>query len=339
MPTPDLGELEEVDVRQIWSDEARDFTPWLAEHLSRLGDAIGIRLELVGREQPVGDFSADVVADGDLGSVVIENQLERTDHTHLGQLLTYAAGHEARVLIWVTREVRDEHRAAIDWLNRFTVGEVEVYAVEVRAVRIGESLPAPEFRVVAFPNDWSRQSRKKGLESSATSYSSEQYREFYRPVVESMRIQELTDQLQPYGYYAQRFSTKADIDKAEYMVSMTTPASGDMANVYLYLGSSDRDMNLRVFGALEEQRVETEGELGANLIWAPYRGYRTSISLTRPASIADPPEKQLETQAWMIEWLPRLRDVFEPRLQGIGEDLKTKKSDSVEAGSGDHLSD
>ena len=330
MATPDLGQLEEVDVRQIWSDEARDFTPWLSKHLSRLGDAIGIRLELVGSEQPVGDFSADVVADGDLGSVVIENQLERTDHTHLGQLLTYAAGHDARVLIWVTREVRDEHRAAIDWLNRFTVGEVEVYAVEVRAVRIGESLPAPEFRVVAFPNDWSRQSRKKGTENSSSSYSSEQYREFYRPVVDAMRQRDLTEQLQPYGYYAQRFSTKAEIDKAEYMVSMTTPASGDMANVYLYLGSNDRDVNLKVFGALEEQRAEVEHELGASLVWAPYRGYRTSISLTRPASISDPPEEQSETQAWMIEWLPRVREVFEPRLLRISEDLKAKKSDGVE---------
>ena len=332
MATPDLGQLEEVDVRQIWSDEARDFTPWLSKHLSRLGDAIGIRLELVGSEQPVGDFSADVVADGDLGSVVIENQLERTDHTHLGQLLTYAAGHDARVLIWVTREVRDEHRAAIDWLNRFTVGEVEVYAVEVRAVRIGESLPAPEFRVVAFPNDWSRQSRKKGTENSSSSYSSEQYREFYRPVVDAMRQRDLTEQLQPYGYYAQRFSTKAEIDKAEYMVSMTTPASGDMANVYLYLGSNDRDVNLKVFGALEEQRAEVEHELGASLVWAPYRGYRTSISLTRPASISDPPEEQSETQAWMIEWLPRVKEVFEPRLLRISEDLKAEKSDGVEAG-------
>ena len=185
--------------------------------------------------------------------------------------------------------------------------------------------------MVAFlPNDWSRQSRKKGTESSTNSYSSEQYREFYRPVVDSMRQRGLTEQLQPYGYYAQRFSTKAEIDKAEYMVSMTTPGSGEMANVYLYLGSNDRDLNLRVFGALEEQRAEVERELGASLIWAPYRGYRTSISLTRPASISDPPEEQSETQAWMIEWLPRVREVFEPRLLRISEDLKAKKSDGVE---------
>ena len=329
MTESQFGQLEEVELRSIWSDEAKDFTPWLAEHLSFLSDAIGIRLELVGREQPVGDFSADVVADGDLGKVVIENQLERTDHSHLGQLLTYAAGHDARVLIWVTPEVRDEHRAAIDWLNRFTLGDVEVYAVEVRAVQIGDSLPAPEFRAVAFPNDWSRRSRMRSGDGREDSVQTGQYREFFQPVVDALREKGLTDQLQAYRYYAQRFPTAARIERAEYMVSLTTPTSGHCANVYLYLGSSDRDLNQGIFGALQEQRSDIERELDASLIWQLYQGYRSSILLSRPASMSDPPERRRDVQDWMIEMVPRLKDAFEPRLLEIAETLEAEEADRV----------
>ena len=329
MPEQQLGRLEEVDLRSVWGDEARDFTPWLAEHLALLGDAVGIRLGLIGQEQPVGSFSADIIADGDLGVVVIENQLEKTDHTHLGQLLTYAAGHEARVLIWVTPEVRDEHRAAIDWLNRFTLDEVEVYAVEVRAVKIGDSSPAPEFRAVAFPNDWSRKSHQRSSESSGAAIQSDQYREFFQPVVDALRERGLTEQTRAYRYYALRIPSEAAIDKAEYMVSLTTPTSGHLANVYLYLGSSDRSLNMHVYEALEAQRLDIEREFGNELQWQPYRGYRTSIVESRAASLSDSPERRKEVQTWMVERLATLKDILEPRLLRIAENLQAEQSDAV----------
>ena len=107
-------------MRAIWSDEARDFTPWLADHLEELGKALHLDMHLVEAEGAIGPFAADIIADGENGLVVIENQLERSDHGHLGQLLTYAAGRDARTLIWIAPELRDEHRAAINWLNRWT---------------------------------------------------------------------------------------------------------------------------------------------------------------------------------------------------------------------------
>ena len=151
MVRQELGRLEEVDLRAIWSDEARDFTPWLADHLEELGKALHLDMHLVEAEGAIGPFAADIIADGENGLVVIENQLERSDHGHLGQLLTYAAGRDARTLIWIAPELRDEHRAAINWLNRWTQREIAIYGVVVRAVRVENSLPAPVFLSVASP--------------------------------------------------------------------------------------------------------------------------------------------------------------------------------------------
>lgn len=169
MGVPELGTIQPVAIRDIWTNEASEFTPWLAENLELLGEALGMSLELIQREAPVGGFSLDILAqDRNTDKVVaIENQLEPTDHTHLGQIMTYAAGHDARTVIWITPHFRDEHRAAIDWLNHWTPEEIAFYGVEVGAIKIGNSLPAPEFRPVAFPNDWSKQAKQ--VSSSALS--------------------------------------------------------------------------------------------------------------------------------------------------------------------------
>ena len=118
---PDLATIQKVNLREVWPNEATEekgFTPWLAENIGRLGDALGMRLEVEAREAPVGSFSLDILArDQDNRQVVIENQLEATDHTHLGQLLTYAAGFDANVIVWIAKNFRDEHRDALDLLK------------------------------------------------------------------------------------------------------------------------------------------------------------------------------------------------------------------------------
>ena len=145
----DLGVIERVDLREVWPDEAQDFTPWLAENLDKLGEALGLDLEFQGREVSVGPFFLDILAH-DVGNdrrVVIENQLDKTDYDHLGKLLTYAAGYDAGVVVWLTGDFRDEHRAALDWLNQRTEESLEFYGVEIGAVKIGNSAPAPLFRL------------------------------------------------------------------------------------------------------------------------------------------------------------------------------------------------
>lgn len=163
-PIPKLGQLEQLNLEAIWPNEAQDFTPWLAreENLRLLGEELGLSLERATEEVPVGPFVADILcrdmADGSW--VVIENQIKRTDHGHLGQLLTYAAGLDAKAIVWVAASFTDQHRAALDWLNDVTSDEISFLGVEIQVWRIGSSDPAPRFNVVSKPNDWSRSVRE-----------------------------------------------------------------------------------------------------------------------------------------------------------------------------------
>lgn len=156
---PPLSRLHRMDVREVWKHEAEDFTPWLAEDdgLRLLGKALGMELDLEAVEAGVGDFAADIVAsDTANGSkVVIENQLEKTNHSHLGQILTYAAGLHALTVVWIAERFTDEHRAALEWLNE-TCEDIRFFGLEIEVWRIGDSPPAPKFNIVAKPNDWTK---------------------------------------------------------------------------------------------------------------------------------------------------------------------------------------
>jgi hypothetical protein len=163
-PLPVLGRLESVPLREVWPREDTRFTPWLArpENLELLGTTLGLEFELEGFEQSVGAFRADIlcreVREDRL--VLIENQLERSDHTHLGQLITYLAGLDTATMIWVAAEFADEHRAALDWLNAATDDDFRFFGLEIQLWRIADSIKAPAFRVVAQPNDWTKRARE-----------------------------------------------------------------------------------------------------------------------------------------------------------------------------------
>ena len=174
----EFDRLTEADLRTAWPHEARDFTPWLAKNLERLSDVIGIPLEAETIEAPVGEFAGDILATGPDGqSVLIENQLEWSDHTHLGQIMTYLAGLDARVVVWIARDFTDPHLSAIQWLNRHTENEFAFFAVKVRVVRIADSPLAPIFEVIAKPNNWERQVRDERTGSRAENIK--RYREFW----------------------------------------------------------------------------------------------------------------------------------------------------------------
>jgi hypothetical protein len=157
-----FGELTSVDLRAIWPKEASDVTPWLASNIQALGQAPGLDLELAGTETDVGDFSLDLFA-RDLSSgrpVVVENQFGSTDHDHLGKLITYAAGLDAGVVIWIAEKIREEHRQALEWLNRRTDSARDVSGVVIEVLRIDDSRPAFVFKPVVFPNEWQRATRR-----------------------------------------------------------------------------------------------------------------------------------------------------------------------------------
>ena len=158
-----LGTLEEIkDLREVWSHEAHDFTPWLAKNISILGDEVGIDISIEETESSVGDFNVDIFAtDADTGKkIIIENQLEETDHDHLGKLITYASGKSADLVIWLVRKARPEHRAAIEWLNNHTHEGVGFILCEIKVFRIGNSEPAPKFEIIEQPNNWVKEMKK-----------------------------------------------------------------------------------------------------------------------------------------------------------------------------------
>ena len=156
----ELDKIEKVDLRDVWAHEALDFTKWLSQDISlkMLGDAVGVELELIETEASVGSFNVDIYAqETSTGRrVIIENQLEDTNHDHLGKVITYAAGKGAEVVIWVVAHARDEHRQAIEWLNQHTDSDFGFFLVEIELWKIGASKPAPRFNVVEQPNEWAK---------------------------------------------------------------------------------------------------------------------------------------------------------------------------------------
>ena len=184
----ELSNLDAVDLREVWPNEARDFTPWLADNIEQLSAVLGMDLELRSPEAEVGAFSLDVLAH-DLGNdrpVVIENQLESTNHDHLGKLLTYAARYDAQTVVWLVRELRPEHRAALDWLNQRTGEDTAFFGVVIEAWKIGDSLPAPRFNPVVVPNDCQKQ--MPGQDKNAdVSGKRLRYREFFQALIDTLR--------------------------------------------------------------------------------------------------------------------------------------------------------
>ncbi len=191
-----LGRLRRVaNPRDVWTSESGDFTPWLAENLDVLGDALGTSLTPISTEVQVGEFRLDIKAeDGDGRVVVIENQLERSDHSHLGQCLVYASGLDAATVVWVAPQIRDDFRRALEWLNERTDVGVRFFGVELSVVQIGEGGPrAPVFDVVARPNDWQK-SVKGSADASGTAGAitsvNAQRQQFFIEVLQAVSSQE-----------------------------------------------------------------------------------------------------------------------------------------------------
>ena len=158
-----LGTLKEItDLRSIWAHEALNFTPWVAENVDLLGDAVGLDITVDETESSVGNFNVDIYASetGTDRKIIIENQLEDTDHDHLGKLITYASGKGAEVVIWVVKHAREEHKAAVEWLNNHTDENIGFFLCEIKLFQIGDSQIAPSFTVVERPNDWAKEIKK-----------------------------------------------------------------------------------------------------------------------------------------------------------------------------------
>jgi hypothetical protein len=314
MQIPEFGVLKRVELRQIWPSEARDFTSWLAQNLALLGDALGMDLELRLQEAPVGPFSLDLLAH-DLGrdrTVIIENQLEATDHDHLGKLLTYAAGHDATVAVWIAPGFRDEHRQALDWLNQRTDTTTEFFGVVVEALQIDNSRPACNFRLVANPNDWRKSNVSKQI--TVPSVRGEAYAKFFQALIDQLRQEHnFTRALkaQPQNWYT--FSS--GIRGIGFSVGFTL---GNRVRTEMYIDRQNEVWNKWLFDALFARRASIESEFGVPLEWERLDTRQASrIAIYRPGSIEDPASTLEEIRRWAIDRLLQFRSIMGPQVTEI----------------------
>ena len=323
-----LGKLTSEDPHNIWASEAQDFTPWLANNIHLLSEALGLELEIAQREAPVGPFAVDLLGKevGTGRRVIIENQLARTDHTHLGQLLTYAAGLDAGIVIWLSPDLRDEHREAIHWLNAQTGDSVAFFAVELELLRIDGSLPAPRFNVVAEPSGFRRAVAQGATKPTKRGLA---YQSFFKDLVERLHREH------PGLVYAQpdliRYDSWTTFGAGrsgfELWVAFTATAS---LRIALVVTTGERARNKSAFDQLHAQREDIERELGEPVAWERLDDSVTSRLAMHRGGYIDSPEEQLdELKRWAVDLLPVFRNALEPRIKALNLDTPSTHSGDV----------
>jgi len=319
-----FGNLKRLNLRDIWSHEATEFTPWLAEHIADLGEALGLELELEQKEASVGDFSLDLLAK-DLGTkrtVVIENQVTGTDHDHLGKLLTYASGFDASIVIWIAETIREEHRQALEWLNERTNDDTEFFGVVIEVLKVDESKPAYNFRPIVFPNEWKKSVNRSS--SAEVSEKMERYRTYFQQLIDELRdVHKFTNaktaQPQNWRYFC------SGVPGFGYGMSF---AQGNKVRTELYIDTGDNEKNKAVYDIIFKDKETIERDYGQSLSWERLdkrRGCR--IALYRDGSIDMDIEALNEIKEWSITNLFQMRETFKDRLQRYLEQADKQCSD------------
>ena len=258
-----LGKIERIDdLRTIWPHEARDFSKWLAqeENLALLSDTIGIDIALEERESSVGDFNVDLYAteEGTGRKIIIENQLEFTDHDHLGKIITYASGKGAEVIIWIVKHARDEHKQAIEWLNQHTDENVGFFLVEIELWKINDSLPAPKFNVVEKPNDWAKAMKVVEGLSALQKLQLDFWQAFNEHAFVKPEFKKVFSQRKPSPQHWYSVS----IGRSTYHISFTVNTQKKRLGAEIYF-SGDKD----AYGRFMEHKEEIEKELSMPVEW------------------------------------------------------------------------
>ena len=307
-----FGKLTQVELREYWKNEAGDFTPWLVEeeNLALLGRAIQMNLELMGSEQSVGDFKVDILAK-DIDSnqyVVIENQLEKTNHNHLGQLLTYAAGHSAKAVVWIADKIREEHRKALDWLNEKTAEGVSFFGLEMELWRIGDSKAAPKFNLVSQPNDWVKRIVQSDSRSELTETKFLQ-QSFWTGLVEYMKENKTPLSLQkpsPQHWYT------FTVGRTGFWISLTVNSRLKQIGCELFIRETQSG-----FMELKEDKEKIEEELGTELEWKELPNRKGSRIVQYISADFQNKEKWPQLFEWLKERSEAFYKVFHKRVQNL----------------------
>jgi hypothetical protein len=323
-----LGKLQKVDLRTIWDTESGHFTPWLAqpENIELLSAAIGIDLEVEAQEKNVGPFRADILCkDTTTDSwVLIENQLERTDHSHLGQLLTYAAGLSAVTIVWIAQAFTEEHRATLDWLNEITDDRFNFFGLEIELWRIGDSPVAPKFNIVSKPNDWAKTvadaaKRIEVGEISETKLLQQEYWNTLRDFLTDAR-----SPLRPQKPLPQHWTNFA-IGRSHFHLAAVQNTREKRVGVLLVLTGADAKAHFRLLAA-DKEKIELDAK--ARFEWRELPDNKESQILLSLEN-ADPTNRDdwSRQHKWLMDTLELFHRVFAARVKSLDADSATPPSD------------
>ena len=310
----ELGEITTCDVRKQWPNEASDFTPWLAEeeNVALLGNAIGIELEVEGVEVSVGPYSADILAK-DTGTgryVVIENQLGKTNHDHLGKVITYGSVLDAATVVWIATQFTQEHQKALDWLNDNTTDEIALYGVQVELWQIDNSRPAVRFNVISRPAEIVRQAtaakEREGL-TDARRLQLDFWTQFRERLIDSGVVPSAQTPRPQYWF-------DVALGRANVYLSATCNTYEGRVGVRVYLHSPVADQALE---QLLEQKEEIEKELGFEMQWNPHPENRDKIIVVEHEADVWDRDAWPEMLDWIVRTTARCREVFMPRAKKL----------------------
>ncbi|MFN8371950.1 MAG: DUF4268 domain-containing protein [Anaerolineae bacterium] len=312
MDQKQISKIKKVPLREAFKHEAHSFTTWLESNIEALADELGMRLTVLEREKSVGSFKVDLLCDNGKGvQVIIENQLEKSNHDHLGKLLTYLVNLEAKIAIWIVAVVNPEHQRVIDWLNETIGADYSFYLVQIQAIRIGESPYAPLFTVLAAPDE---QTREIGEAKKEIAERHHQRREFWKQLLERSRSK------------TKLFSGRTG--GMDYWLSTSVGISGinlnylilkDGGGIDIYIDVGNAETNKHVFDTLIAQRIEIESEFGDALDWRRLDDKRACriVKIYDQSGSLNEPERWTEIQDVMINAMIKFEKAIRPRLARI----------------------
>ena len=303
-----LGKIKEVDIREVWKHEQYDFSKWLAseENISELGDTLNLSLTDIQTEQFVGSYRCDIICKDDVTgkSVLIENQLEQTNHDHLGKIITYASGLNASVVVWIVAEAREEHASAIEWLNKHTDDDVAFFLIEIHAYRIGDSDPAPMFKIIEQPHDFAR-SVKAAVTKGELSEAQIKRQEFwtqFNEVLDSRgkpfnKRKATTDHWYSVGIGSSRCYISIDLVNKQHKMRIGFWIPNDKS----------------LFDSLLENKNEIEQSVGQTLDWDRLEGKKASVICAEiPGLNFNKQDNYPELMNKAIDMVLSFRDAFKP---------------------------
>lgn len=305
-----LSRLEEIrDLRAVWPHEALDFTPWLSQddNISFLADAIGLDISVDETESSVGDFNVDIFASetGTERKIIIENQLEDTNHDHLGKLITYASGKSADVIVWVVKHAREEHKAAIEWLNNHTDERIGFFLCEIKLYRIGTSEPAVKFEVIEKPNNWTKEVKKNESISETQQRRYDYWVAFQDYAFQNVEFAKEFKRRKPSTDHWMNYS----IGSSDCYISVTQLVNRNEINVCLYIPDN---MELYESFLANKESIDKAADIPLNWCELPERK-ASKIIIEHPAELSDQSKWQKQFD-WLVDVMVKIKKAFKTHL-------------------------